>query len=205
MALATVEDAIAYTPEAEGESELRLRGVLEDAAREVEKVAPPRPPAESLLSDDISATAQSLKIGPVRSVPGLSAHLLYISAESYPQSGVLRIGDEDISYEYRDSATQTFLELTRGYGRSGDKRTTAAIHLAGDRVLDVGYEYAFFYTQLKVFDYFWKTGGGITNQYTNQAVGASASFLTLGSIRAMIRTSMGGYAVGAAPAPIVRG
>jgi hypothetical protein len=196
MPKATEADAVEYTPEATGEPALKIKGVLADAAREVRKVAPLTMPPEAILTDDLTINATTLKIAPPRSVTPFNERVFLVTAMSFPATGVLRIGNEDIEYANRDTETEEFLGLVRGY-----EDTEAAAHLAGAKVYDAGYEYAFFDAQLRAFDYLWKTSG-VTEQYSNQAVGATGTFVSRGGLHKILREVMGEYALGARPVPI---
>lgn len=204
MFTATVWDAVEYTPEADGESEIRVRSVLDDAARQIEGIAPRRVPATVILTEALTSTADVIKVGPAPYSGPLSVHALVASMRNFPQTSVVRIDTEDIAYGYRDDDLQTFNSLQRGYGRTTGTYTVAAPHLVGATATDVGYDYAHFNTVLRLFDYLWKTKGH-TTQFSNNALRASASFNPYGEVRRIVRDGMGSYALGSQPVPIIRG
>src|SRR5215212_11705443 len=117
MGYATVWDAVKYTPQADGEDEIRVRSVLDDAADWVTWYAPPLPPYQLVLAVDIDATATGpLVVGPyVGIIDPLNRRTLEGSIRKFPPTGVLRIGTEDIRYKYLDWDYYTFNGLERGY------------------------------------------------------------------------------------------
>lgn len=204
MFRATVWDAVEYTPEANGEAEIRVRSVLDDASRQIEGIAPRCVPPTAVLTEALTSTGDVVRVGPAPYSGPLNYRALLTSIRNFAETGVVRVDTEDIAYSYRDDDLQTFNALQRGYGRTTGAYTVAASHLVGAVVTDVGYEYAHFNTVLRLFDYLWKTKGH-TTQFNNSALRASANYNPYSEVRRIVRDGMGAYALGRQPVPIVRG
>lgn len=173
---ATVAEAEAYQPAAEGAEAMKVEMVLEDASDIVQRLAPRPPLVTSTLVVDMDLMQSTMTLA---------------SLNSFPQSDTLKIDSELISYfGKQDTAGGAFYS---GEGNlttlvRGVRSTTASSHAAGAVVELVGYPIKARRAELAVFEWLWDTRG---YKPSRSGVVGSESFSIGPELRSLVQRIMG--------------
>ena len=183
---ASVAEAVAYQPAADGAEPMKVEAVLYDASDLVASVAPEPDEVKTTLTLPMDATQKTATVADPFSLSRSGAW------ERVPETGVLGI-ESEILY-YSDKSTLNGLQFVRL--QRGRLSTIPSTHVSGTEVMEVSYPIRRRRAELYVFEWLWSTRGYIPGF---SGVVGSASYGTdrddiLRTVRRIMGLSPGGAA-----------
>lgn len=181
---ASIQDAQAFNPGAEGAEPLKVETTLYQASDIVARLAPkPAPPLEPpTLRLSMDATQTTIPVDKV---------------EDFQPTGVVKIGSEVLSYSAKQASDPFFPLLGEGslVGVARARYATLPTTHASDAVIeDVDYHLKAKRAELLVFEWLWNTGGYKPSR--TGVIGSENYNIELSQIRGVIRMAMGRHYMG---------
>lgn len=175
----TIEDHIEYTPQADGESAMKVERVSEDAANIVQTIAPRVTAPQSVLTQAMDTSQDTLTITDPfpYTLPGQRP-------SQFPDAGDILVELELISYSRRSDYS------TLADARRGMHATTPATHAAGAVVREVGYPLRARNAELAVFEWLFLSRGWRPGR---SGVLGSESYQVGTAVHDIVRQIMGPY------------
>jgi hypothetical protein len=184
---ATMRDALAVQPAAEGNEAILIEKEIRRCANWVERWAPRQWPSTGLLPAGIDASTQTI---PVEKV------------EDWEYEGTIRIQDELITYFGKETETG----ISTGAGNltrclRGQFGTVAATHAMGVTLEDFDYPIKARDAVLSLFRWLWDTAGYKPSR--SSEAGSESYDASIDTQKVLVKESMGKYYTGGGRATVV--
>jgi hypothetical protein len=181
---ASVAEAQAIQPAAQGAEALKVDMVLQQASDWIAKLAPYKTTATATLSEAMDATQNTIPVPKI---------------ETFKPSGTVLIDSELIQYQGKLSSASETLYTGVGSLRSalrGRRATPPTTHALGASVTDVDYPLKARNAELALFEWLWETRG---YKPSRTGVISSESYsIDPAQIREIIKGTMGSFYTGGA-------